>query len=265
MIIVNKRIERLRKQSLEAEPVISMERASLVTRFYKSGNAERYPVPVSRAMAFEYILENKELCVNPGELIVGERGSGPKATPTYPEICTHTQNDLKVLDTREKIRFSVSDEAKKIQEEEIAPFWQGRSIRDRLFEEVSEEWKDAYAAGIFTEFQEQRAPGHTVLDDKIYMKGFNDFLEEIRISMESLDFFGDPEALEKRDELRAMDISARALIKYAGRNSTLLSGMAADETDSARKAELEEMSRICSRVPESAPVTFWEALQTRSI
>jgi len=261
MIIVNKRIERLRKQSLEAEPVINMERASLVTRFYKSGNAERYPVAVSRAMAFEYILENKELCVNPGELIVGERGPGPKVTPTYPEICTHTQNDLKVLDTREKIRFSVSDEAKKIQEEEIAPFWQGRSIRDRLFEEVSEEWKDAYAAGIFTEFQEQRAPGHTVLDDKIYMKGFNDFLEEIRISIESLDFFGDPEALDKRDELRAMDISARALIKYAGRNSTLLSGMAADETDPARKAELEEMSRICSRVPESAPVTFWEALQ----
>ena len=261
MIIVNKRIERLRKQSLEAEPVISMERASLLTRFYKSGKAERYPVPVSRALAFEYILEKKELCVNPGELIVGERGPGPKATPTYPEICTHTQNDLKVLDTREKIRFSVSDEAKKIQDEEIAPFWQGRSIRDRLFEEVSEEWKDAYAAGIFTEFQEQRAPGHTVLDDKIYMKGFNDFREEIRVSMESLDFFGDTEALEKRDELRAMDISAGALINFAGRNSTLLSGMAADETDPVRKAELEEMSRICSRVPARAPLTFWEALQ----
>lgn len=258
---MNERIARLREQSISADPVISMERASLVTRFYSSGEADRHPVPVSRAMALKYILDNKELCVNRGELIVGERGPEPKATPTYPEICAHTRNDLDVLDTREKIRFSVSKEAKKIQEEEIAPFWQGRSIRDRLFEEMSEEWKDSYAAGIFTEFQEQRAPGHTVLDDKIYRKGFDDFREEIRASIESLDIFNDPEALDKRDELRAMDIAAGALIAFAERYSLLLAGEAGDESDPERKSELEEMSRICSKVPASAPDTFWEAIQ----
>ena len=71
---MNDRIAQLRRQSIEAEPVISMERASLVTRFFSSGEAEGQPVPVARAMALRYILENKELCVNHGELIVGERG-----------------------------------------------------------------------------------------------------------------------------------------------------------------------------------------------
>ena len=36
---------------------------------------------------------------------------------------------------------------------------------------MTPEWMAAYDAGIFTEFMEQRAPGHTVLDDKIYRKG----------------------------------------------------------------------------------------------
>jgi formate C-acetyltransferase len=261
MTMMTDRIARLRKQSIEAQPVISMERASLLTRFYSGGEADGHPVPVARAMAFRYILENKELCLNDGELIVGERGPGPKETPTYPEICTHTQNDLEVLDTREKVRFSVSGESKKIQEDEIAPFWQGRSMRDRLLSEMTSEWKDAYDAGIFTEFQEQRAPGHTVLDDKIYRKGFDDFRREIRASLDSLDMNGDPEARAKRDELQAMDIAADALKGYARRYSLLLSEEAKKETDPGRKAELDEMARICAKVPASAPDTFWEALQ----
>jgi len=259
--MINERIARLREQSIEAEPVISMERASLITEFYSSGEADRHSIPVARAMAFKYILDNKELCVNTGELIVGERGPGPKATPTYPEICTHTQKDLEVLDTREKVRFSVSEKEKRIQEKEIAPFWHGRSMRDRLLSEVSEEWKDSYAAGIFTEFQEQRAPGHTVLDDKIYRKGLTDFREEIRASIDSLDIFGDPEALDKRDELKAMYIAAGALIGFAERYAKILADRAKKESDPGRKAELEEMSRGCSKVPARAPETFWEAVQ----
>jgi hypothetical protein len=51
---------------------------------------------------------------------------------------------------------------------------------------MSEDWKMAYEAGIFTEFLEQRAPGHTVLDDKIYSKGMLDFKKEIRKAKQAL-------------------------------------------------------------------------------
>ena len=258
---MNNRIKKLREQTLSIHPSISLERAKLLTKFYKSGITEKVSIPVARAMSFKYMLENKELCVNDGELIVGERGSEPHQTPTYPEICTHTIKDFEILNNREKISFSVDDETKAEQVDIIEPYWSGRSLRDRIFEELDEEWKDSYDAGIFTEFMEQRAPGHTVLDDKIYKKGFKDFIQDIDASLESLDFYGDKEAFEKREELRAMRITAEAIILFAKRYSSFLSKLAESEKDNGRRNELETMAGICNRVPENKPETFWEALQ----
>lgn len=258
---MNEKIKLLRDKSLNTEETISIERAKLLTDFYSSGEAEKCSVPVARAKSFKYILEHKELYLGDDELIVGERGPSPKATPTYPELCTHSLDDFDILHNREKISFKVSEETKKFQEEIIIPFWSGRSIRDRIFYEMDEQWKDAYYAGVFTEFMEQRAPGHTVLDDKIYKMGMKDFKEMIKNSLNSLDFYNDPKAFEKREELRAMDIVADAIISFAKRYSDKLIDTAQRETNQIRKDQLETMSGICERVPLNAPKTFWEALQ----
>jgi len=258
---MNNRIKKLRDQSLKAIPTISHERAVLLTDFSKSNIVEKKSTPVARALAFKYLLENKELCINDGELIVGERGPEPKATPTYPELCVHSLEDLNILNTRKKISFKVSDRTKEIYEQEIIPFWNGRSIRDKIFNEVDQEWKDCYEAGIFTEFMEQRAPGHTVLDDKIYKKGMLDFKNDIEAAIKDLDFYNDHKAFEKREELRAMEICCDALISFANRYSEQLYKLAEKEKDNQRKNELETMAGICSRIPANAPRTFWEALQ----
>ncbi len=258
---MNARIRKLREQSLNARPYISTERALLLTEFYKSNIPEKVSIPVARALALKYILENKKLCINEGELIVGERGPEPKATPTYPEICAHTLKDLDILNSREKISFAVDEETKKLYREEIIPFWRGRSIRDRIFEEVDDEWKEAYSAGVFTEFMEQRAPGHTVLDNKIYYKGFADFKNEIQKRINELDFYNDPEAYYKREELKAMSIAADTLISFAHRYSEKAKELAKKEKNSERKKELRKIAEICAYVPEHAPRTFYEALQ----
>ncbi len=258
---MNKRIAQLREKTLCTHPSISIERAKLLTEFYKSGEAERVSVPVARALAFRYILENKALCVNEGELIVGERGPGPHETPTYPEICTHSLQDFEILNSREKISFKIDEETRRIQEEEIIPFWKGRSIRDKIFKEVDKEWINCYEAGVFTEFMEQRAPGHTVLDNKIYNKGFKDFIYDINESLSRLDFFNDAGAFNKREELRGMKIAAEALISFAYRYSKYLLKLAEQEKETGRKSELITLAGICKRVPENPPQTFREALQ----
>jgi formate C-acetyltransferase len=258
---MNDRIRKLRDQTLNTKPFVSLERARLLTEFYQNGIFGKVSIPVTRAMAFKYILENKEICVNPGELIVGERGPVPKATPTYPEICTHTIDDFDILHNREKVSFDVDDQSRTFQNDTVIPFWSGRSIRDRIFDQVDLEWIAAYRAGIFTEFLEQRAPGHTVLDDKIYKKGLLNFKDEIQRSLDRLDYFNDPSALDKKDQLTAMNIAADALIAFAGRYSEELQKLAEEETDPNRKAELTQMADICRRVPAHAPETFWEALQ----
>ncbi len=183
---MKQRIKKLREQSLNAKPVISTERALLLTEFYQKKDANGASIPLQRALAFKYILENKKICVNKGELIVGERGPEPKATPTYPEICVHSIKDLNILDSREKISFSSNSKTKNIYMEKIIPFWKGRSIRDRIFNHMDEEWKQAYKTGIFTEFLEQRAPGHTVNGNKIYNKGFDDIRLEIKEDRKSV-------------------------------------------------------------------------------
>jgi pyruvate formate-lyase/glycerol dehydratase family glycyl radical enzyme len=258
---VQERIRKLRKQSVIAKPYISPERAILVTKFYRSKIAKQVSVPMKRALVFRYLLENKEICINDGELIVGERGSGPKETPTYPEICCHTLEDLDVLNSRKKIPYAVDKRTLRVYRYQIIPFWKGRSIRDLMFDRMSDEWKSAFEAGVFTEFLEQRAPGHTVVDGKIYRKGLLDFKKDIARSIENLDFVKDPEASEKCEELKGMKIAADAVIHYAERHAELAKRLAKKEKNAKRRRELEKIARVCSRVPAHAPRDFWEALQ----
>ncbi len=261
MLHKNERILKLRTQSRTAIPRISIERAKLLTEFYKSQAAKGMSIPVTRAMAFKYILEKKTICISEGELIVGERGPEPKATPTYPEVCIHTENDFKILDSREKISFKVTPESMNLQLNEIYPYWKGKSIREKIFNSVKPEWIDAYNSGIFTEFMEQRAPGHTVAGKQIWHTGFLDYKQTIQQAIQSLDFENDSEVADKKEELLAMEIAADAIISFARRHSDEARKMAAAETEPHRKKELFQIADICSRVPAHAPETFWEALQ----
>jgi formate C-acetyltransferase len=258
---MNDRVKRLREQSIITKPYITPERAILITEFYKSNIASRSSAPVKRALALKHVLENKSIHLGDDELIVGERGPAPKAVPTYPEICCHSLDDLKILSTRKKTPYAVDEETKRVYKEEIIPFWKGKSIRDIIFSKMSDEWKAAYNAGVFTEFLEQRAPGHTALDDKIYGKGLVDFKEDITRSMDSIDLLNDPYAHQKMEELKAMKIAADALIHYAERHATKASELQRKEKDPQRRKELKKIAEVCVNVPAHAPRDFWEALQ----
>jgi len=258
---INQRVAGLREQSLAAVPSISIERACLMTEFYRQ-NASLVSTPVQRALSFEYLLEHKTICINPGELIVGEKGPAPKATPTFPELCCHSLADLEILNSREKIPFNVSHSDRQVYREEIIPFWQGRSMRDLIFREMTDAWKAAYEAGVFTEFMEQRAPGHTVLDDKIYRRGLLEVQQDIQAALGRLDYLDDPQAYARQEELKAMHICAGALIRFAGRHAQMAEELAAREPDPQRRSELERIAQVCRRVPAHAPRDFWEALQS---
>jgi len=258
---MNNRIKLLRQATLDAQETISTERAQLMTQFYKSEEAFAVSLPVRRALSFDYLMTNKALCINANELIVGERGPKPKATPTYPEVSLHTVKDLDILDEREKVFFKVSQHDKDIYQQEIIPYWKGKSNRDKIMAALPQQWKDAYDAGVFTEFQEQRAPGHTVAGKKIFDKGLKDLIAEVDQSLAKIDYINDTRAHDKSEMLKAMRIAATAMIKYAHRNADELMKMAALEDDDTRKEELVKMSEICRCVPENAPQSFHQALQ----
>ena len=253
------RVARLRQASLDAKPQIAIERAALLTDFYR--NDRTTSVPLRRARAFQHLLEHQAIYLGEDELIVGERGPAPKAVPTFPELCCHSLDDFAILGSRDKTPYAADDRARQVQQEEVIPYWRGRSMRDLIFAEMTPEWKAAYEAGIFTEFMEQRAPGHTVLGDVIYRKGLLDLKGDIEAALSRLDYLNDPEASGKRDELRAMAIAADAVIRFAERHADMAEQQALAEPDPVRRAELRRIAEVCRQVPARAPRDFWEALQ----
>lgn len=257
---MNARIDRLRQESFETEPSISIERARLETRFYKD-NFGKYSLPVLRALAFKDLCEKKSIWLGQGELIVGERGPAPKVVPTFPELTCHSAEDLRVLNSRPMTRYRVAEEDIAAYEREVIPYWTGRSMRDRVFAQVPDEWRAAYEAGLFTEFMEQRAPGHTALDGTIYTTGMLDFKARIADRTARLDFAADPLASDRAEQLRAMDIACDAAMIFAERHAALAWEQAKTETDPTRKAELLRIAEVCRHVPAHAPRDFWEALQ----
>ncbi len=252
---MNERVAKLRQKSLDAVPHISLERARLETEVYRQ-YGDSLPIPILRARVFEKLMAEKKISIADGELIVGERGECAGATPTFPELCCHTMEDLDIMNHREKIWFKVSPEAREFHEAEIIPFWEKRALRNKIVGSMTDEWRECYAAGIFTEFMEQRGPGHTVADDKIYQKGFCDFQQDI---LDAMNAVGDDPA--KKAELEAMMITSEAIITLGRRYAELAERMAASESDSVRKAELESIAMVCRRVPAEKPRTFHEALQ----
>ena len=257
---MNERIQKLRRENHTAVPHLSIERAVAVTEAYEK-YAGRVEIPLLRALTFRHILETKTLWIGDGELIVGEKGEQPQYAPSFPELCCHTLADLDVMNSRQYISFKVTDTVRQTHTNRIEPYWRGRSLRELIFRHMTPEWIQCYENGLFTEFMEQRGPGHTVLDGKIYRKGFLEFQADIRAAIVALDFLADPQAYEKKIQLEAMDICCDAIMAYGRRNAELARQMAVAATDPVRRRELLEIAATCDVVPAHRPQTFRQALQ----
>lgn len=257
---MNERIQRLREQSVTTPVHIDLERAKIETDFYKE-NDGKYSVPVMRAMTLKEYFSKKTLYFGDDELILGEKGKNPQASPTFPELCCHSEEDMKVMSERKLVSFHTTEEDRKLQAAEIIPFWKGRTIREKLLSRMTPEWHDCYEAGIFTEFMEQRGPGHTCGGEQVFTTGYLDYKEKIKKTMDALDWMNDPEASDKMEELKAMDICCDAVIILGERYHEMAVEKAAAETDLKRKAELEQIAKNLEVVPAHKPQTFWQAIQ----
>ncbi len=267
---MNGRIRRLRQQNFDTPTTLSIERALIETEFYKA-HYGTMPTPVLRARNFYEICKKKTIYIGDDELIVGERGPVPKAVPTFPELTCHSVEDLHTLDTRELQSYHISQEDIDTYEREVIPYWAGKTQRERIFNHVSKEWEEAYHAGVFTEFMEQRAAGHTAMDGKMYHEGLLDVKARIEQRIKALDYINDPEATDKQQELEAMAISCDAAILFAERHAELAEKLSeelrvkseelGDPSLDQRIKELKKIADVCRWVPAHAPRDMWEAIQ----
>ena len=257
---MNERIQKLRDISVNTPVHIDLERAKIETDFYRE-NDGKYSIPVMRAMVLKEYFSKKTLYFGDGELIVGEKGKDPQASPTFPELCCHSEEDMIVMSDRKLVSFHTTVEDRELQKKEIIPFWEGRTIREKILASMKPEWHECYEAGVFTEFMEQRGPGHTCGGEQVFTTGYLDYKAKIKETMDKLDWMNDPEAYDKNEELKAMDICCDAVIILGERYHKLALEKAEAETEPVRKAEILQIAKNLEVVPAHAPQTYWQAIQ----
>lgn len=259
---ISERVKAMRMEVIESSPILCSERATLVTEAYKA--SEGAPALLKRAKALEHVLENMTIHIWDKELIVGNHGgNGRRAAPVFPEWGTYwLEEELdEILETREQDRFVVPEKVKD-ELRSIFPYWKGRTVNDRYKAMVPEETRKAREAFMFTrDLFERGGYGHATYDTTgILETGFKGVKEKAAEKLQQLGT-ETPEDQEKRLFYKAVTITSDAIIAFAKRFAKLAESLAGNETDPARRQELEKIAKVCSWVPENPARDFWEAVQ----
>lgn len=258
--VVSERISRLREEVMAAKPSVCTERARFYTEVYREN--EDQPVIIRRAMALAKTLREMTVFIGPGELIVGNQSSAPRAAPIFPEYAVDwLPEEMDELDKRPGDAFFITG-AHKEELRGIAAWWKGKVLYDRGRALMSQEHRDLLDASII------KATGNLTSGDahiavdffRILERGLAGYLEETEMYHRQVDL-ADREGIARDRFYRAVRMSLQALQDFILRFRDLAENHAGREEDPARRSELLQIAANCRQVSSGPPRTFYEALQ----
>jgi formate C-acetyltransferase len=247
-------------RNLSALPELFADRALAATRSFRETEGE--PLPIRRAKMLARILADHPIVIQDGEVIVGTKTRRPRGSPVFPEInCAWVERDLDRLPTRSNTPFAVSDETRRALADEVFPYWRGRQVADRIYEQVPPGLWRADERGVLYHYFRSRTIGHINAGyAKVLDLGFDAIADSARRAIARL---GSGEAdAGRREMLGSVVLACEAAVAFARRHAAVLRTMAAAEPDAARRDELARMAGVCERVPAAPARGFHEALQS---
>ena len=259
---VDERFDALKAQYFKNKPELCIERDLFYTESFKETVGEN--IEIRRAKAFKKVLENMPIVIQDHELVVGSPAEKPRGTATYPELqIAWVAEELDTFDTRPQDPFVVSEETKRILQENIFPFWRGNSLYDMALAQLPEETanvvldKGLIGHNVMT----QMGMGHYSPSwDWLIGKGMDGIIQDAQAKLKTLD----PTVyanLDGIDFLKAIIIACEGLITYGRRHAEKARELAKQEKNAQRKKELEKIAAVCDRVPAKPARTFHEAIQ----
>lgn len=265
------RTQRLYDSFSESKSYVDVQRAKYFTESFKE--TEGQPLTLRWAKALYHIAEKIEVYIEPDQLIVGRVGRSGKYGLIYPELdgCFLEQFVNQAKD-REESPFEIAPEDVRVIEEEIAPYWKGKTYYEDLSNsfpkdvlKVTYDPKDRFSSRyIVNESSAWRSALQWVHD---YKRGIDDGFAAIRKEAEeaiaSLDPMNPADSIDKKAFYEAVILTCDAIILWAHRHSEKALALASSEKDTKRKAELLEIARIADKVPRYPAETFYEALQAQ--
>lgn len=255
------RMSAFREEVLDEKPYIDAERALLATQAYKEN--QNQPRVMVRALMLKKILENMTIYIEDKSVIAGNQATKNANAPIFPEYTMEfILYELDLFEKRDGDVFYITEETKQ-QLREIAPFWENNNLRARGEALLPDEVSVFMETGVFgMEGKLNAGDAHLAVNyERLLAEGLKGYEERTKAFKDALDFT-DPESVDKNEFYKAVLIVIEAVHHFALRYSRLAEELAGKEKDPKRKAELEEMSRICSKVPYEPASSFKEAVQS---
>lgn len=259
--MLSPRLNRLKKRLMDSRPEIYAERACLVTQAYRETKNER--PEVRRAKAMEKILAESKIWINEDELIVGSKTPTPLGSPLYPEFnCNWIISEIDTISKRNETAFFVSRETKKILRESVFPYWPGRTVCDRIVENVPINALKAVNEGLFFHYYLNRSIGHiTVNYEKVINKGYAGIRAEVEDNLKKLTLEG-KKSDRRIQYLHCLLSVLNAAVIFANRYAVGAERLAKNATDPEQKEIFLQIAQRCRRVPEHPAESFADAMQS---
>lgn len=254
------RMQAFREEVLDEQPFVDAERAVLCTESYRQTLAQ--PPVMRRAMSLAHILDNMTIYIEDKTLLAGNQATKNCNAPVFPEYTMgFILDELDKFELRDGDVFHVTEEDK-ARIRELAPFWQGKTLREKGGAILPEEVSVFMETGVFgMEGKLNAGDAHLAINhERLLREGLRGYYQRTLDAKAALDL-ADPESVDKYVFYKAVLIVLDAVHRWALRYSQLAAEQAAACTDPARKAELEQISAICARVPWEPAASFREAVQ----
>ncbi len=251
------RLARLRKELLNAPPAICVERARLVTEFFKREGFDG-PRPVLRqARALSYLLENLPITIFDDELVVGSTTRHRLGTVLFPEFMAQTiWPELPTIATRDHDPVTIAEEEADLLADEVFPFWRDHTVHEHVRREGDNPRCLRIAEHlVFYVLAKSNGITHVIPDyASLVSRGMDELIDEAADAERKA---RDEEAAELH---AAVQVALGAVVGFAGRYANACEERAQD-ADPSRSEELHEVASILRCVPAGPARTLHEALQ----
>ena len=256
------RINRLKQRVISTTPEMDLENARILTRGFEQSMGE--PLVVRKAKAFRLQCLEKTIKIWDEELIVGCSGSKIRGGILCADTCWSVLNEeLDTISTRPYDPFYLQPSDKEIFEQEIRPFWHGKSNYEEWLAQIPEDTKELRDHGVvYINRKAVRGFGETTAGyEWLIRDGLEGIENKVKERRDRLDLTV-PGDYEKDCYLKSLLIVADGIKTLAARYAKEAKRLASSEPDSQRKKELLEISEICAKVPKKPASSFREALQS---
>ncbi|MGG5316927.1 formate C-acetyltransferase [Enterococcus sp. AZ072] len=248
----NDRIQRMKDNLFKEKRQISLERALLYTESYQQTEGET--TIIRRAKAVAHILAKTSITIREGELLVGNRTVRPRSGIVSPEMDPYwILKEIDTIATRPQDQFEFTEADKMVYRQKLYPYWEGRSMKDFINGQLTDEVKIALKDEVFKLNQTDKGQGHIIMDfPAVLSNGIGYYIESLK-----------EKTAEEPDNafFQAGLIIFQGMQEHFLRYADLAEEMSQLESDRTRQEELTRIAAMCRKLSVEKPDSFYEALQ----